>query len=155
MDRVRLSEKGLRNMGGDFEKFLRRRGFDPERVGPFFRRMFVDCWTQPTFRDFWRVWNPVYGFFLAKLYVVLGGGKRPALASAVVFLFAGWVLHDLPMTFVLGRPQIGTTCAFAVWWTMILVQRPGASSVGRAVFSNIARVVVGIALGVAMQRLAG
>jgi hypothetical protein len=96
-----------------FEQYLIRRGYDL-RLGaqPFFRRMFLSCWAEPGFHRFWRVWNPLYGYFLFKLYRVLGGNKRKVLATLSTFIFCGFFLHDLPVSLIADRLLMNTTSAF-------------------------------------------
>lgn len=131
-----------------FDAYLRRRGYDPAGPG-FLRRMFVDVWAEPSFRDFWRVWNPVYGFALFRLYVALGGHRRPALTSLVVFAASGFVLHDLPVALATGKPGVGTTVAFVAFWALVVTERGRSDrSARRRRLANVARVALGLGLGV-------
>ncbi len=87
------------------------------------RRMFFDSWVQPGFHCFWQVWNPVYGYFLFLLYRVLGGSRRPFVAGISVFIFCGFILHDLPIGLVTGEPKIACTIAFLNWGVFAFLSR--------------------------------
>ena len=111
-------------MGDTFAHYLQRRGFDLRDGTPaFLRRMFIDCWTEPGFHRFWRLWNPLYGYFLFRLYRGLGGSRRPVLATMVVFVFCGFVLHDLPVSLIRGRGSVACTVAFVFYGLATLVSR--------------------------------
>ena len=69
-----------------FDGFLRQRGYDPANSVAFLRRMLVDCWSQPSFRAFWRVWNPVYWYGLFRRYLALVGQQRRRMAPPLVFM---------------------------------------------------------------------
>lgn len=138
------------------DAFLRKRGYDPANTLGMLRRMFVDCWAEPTFRDFWRVWNPLYGYALFQLYRALGGNRRPVFASFVVFAACGFVLHDLLVFAMTRRFTIATTAAFIAFWAMLLVEGrsspPPDATRARNVLANVGRVVLGLALGVGADR---
>lgn len=82
----------------DYRRYLRRRGFAAESGWPFVRRGFLECWAQPGFHRFWRLWNPGLSFLTFRLYRALGGG---AWAKVLVFLFSGLV-HNAVVAPVLG-----------------------------------------------------
>jgi hypothetical protein len=77
--------------------------------------MFLDCWAEPGFHRFWRVWNPVYGYVLFRLYLYLGGPRRRVSLSLLVFALCGFVAHDLPVSLIVGRPLLVCTTAFFAW----------------------------------------
>jgi len=91
--------------------------------GVFLRRLFLDSWTQPGFHRFWQMWNPVYGYFLFRLYRVLGGSRRSFVAGMAVFIFCGAILHDLPIGFLTGEPKIVCTIAFSSWGVLTFCSR--------------------------------
>lgn len=96
-----------------FESYLKARGYDLRRgTGAFLRRMFVECWVQPGFHLFWRVWNPAYGYMLFRIYRRIGGARRRTVATIATFLFCGLALHDLPVSLVLRRPSVVCSIAF-------------------------------------------
>ncbi|MCP4144713.1 MAG: hypothetical protein GY752_05450 [bacterium] len=107
-----------------FSKFLELRGYSlSQGSGAFLRRLFLDSWVQPGFHRFWQVWNPVYGYFLFRLYRAMGGSRRPFVAGISVFVFCGAVLHDLPMGIVSGEPKIVCTIAFSSWGLLAFLSR--------------------------------
>jgi hypothetical protein len=129
-----------------FAAYLTRRGYDAAR--PSLRRMFVEVWAAPSFREFWRVWNPVYGFVLFRLYVALGASRGAAMA---VFVLCGWGLHDLPMSLAIGRTSVVSTVAFAWYGLLVLTERPAPRSDAVNVVLNVARVLSGLALGAGVE----
>lgn len=139
-----------------FDEYLRARGYDPKARALVLRRMFVDVWAEPSFRDFWRVWNPAYGYVLHRLYVVLGGKRRPALASLTVFAACGFLLHDLPVWTVTGRAGVATTSAFVVYWLFVVTERSRSARAKPArVAANVGRVLLGLVVGGIINRLVG
>lgn len=143
-----------------FDDFLRARGFDAKAPGAFLRRMFLTSWGEPGFHAFWRMWNPLYGYILFRLYLVLGGRRRPALASLIVFLACGFFLHDLVVAVSARRLSFTTTIAFGVFWLLATANR---ALVGRLrqerwrrsanVAANVACVAVGLAAGALLSQL--
>lgn len=138
-----------------YEAFLAARGFDPR--GPraaLWRRMFVTCWGEPGFPRFWRLWNPFYAYYLFRLYLLLGGRRRPLLASFVVFVACGFFLHDLLLVATTRRFSLATTFAFAAFWLLTIASRAlgphlcqerWPRAVNAAV--NVVLVVLGLAAG--------
>jgi hypothetical protein len=106
-----------------FEEYLRQRGFDVRARGAFVRRMCVTAWGEPGFHRFWRLWNPLYGYALFRLYVALGGARRPLVASFVVFVACGFFLHDLWLVPTGAKLGFNTTLAFAVFWALASLSR--------------------------------
>ena len=65
-------------------------------AGALLGEMFVRSFTAQTLQDFWRYWNPVYGYFLLKY--IYGPMRRilPSSLSAILtFAFSGLFLHDI------------------------------------------------------------
>ena len=109
-------------MAAGFVKYLEKRGYNPEAGSTrFLWRLFFESWAQPGFHRFWQVWNPGYGYFLFKLYLALGGRRRPVAAGLVVFLSCGLLLHDFPLTLITGRGFILNTIAFTFWAILAMV----------------------------------
>lgn len=140
-----------------YESFLRSRGFDPRNVPSFLWRMFVVCWAEPGFHRFWRLWNPLYGYALFRVYLAIGGNKRPALASLVVFLLCGFVLHDLLRFVTAHQLSLSSTIAFFVYWLLALLSRRFGAALkqetwpgGINVVMNLACVAFGLACGAAL-----
>ena len=114
-----LGERGKAVTGPTFTQYLRRRGYDRQASSAhFLRRMFLECWLESGFHRFWRVWNPLYGFFLYRLYLRLrrlGGNYNRFVAAVGVFEACGFGLHDFPVSLVLGRSTFVCTPSFSVW----------------------------------------
>jgi len=126
-----------------------------ERWSNFFLRPFA----APTFTEFWRRWNPIYGYLLT--YFVYRPTRRVAprpLALMATFIFAGFVMHDLPAWVVARRilPP-GGTIAFVLFGTGVLAgdklrldlsNRP----VGLRVAANSAYLTTSVWMAVAIAR---
>jgi hypothetical protein len=137
-----------------FEEFLQKRGFDVRTRGAFLRRMFVTCWGEPGFHLFWRLWNPLYGYGLFRLYLLLGGARRPLVASLIVFASCGFFLHDLPVAASTHRLGITTTLSFVVFWALASISRALSPRLGQQTWArsanaamNVACVVAGLSIG--------
>jgi hypothetical protein len=111
-----------------FHAFLMRRLGDPLREpGRFAWNFFLRPLCSPSFTDFWRYWNPVYGYLL--LFFVYPSLRRYLPRRAAVygsFLVSGFFLHDLPFSLsadlACGRldiPQV--TLLFAVYGALTLI----------------------------------
>lgn len=145
-----------------FAEYLAARGFDPSDRRVFFRRMFVTAWGEPGFHRFWRLWNPLYGYGLFRLYLVLGGNRRPLLASLVVFLACGFFLHDLVVAASTRRVSFTSTAAFGAFWLLATINRALAPRLGQErwsraanAFVNAACVLGGVVAGVALVTVLG
>ncbi len=78
------------------EQFITKRLGDQGEPLELLRRMFILSFGAASLREFWRYWNPVYGYFLnyycyRPLRSVL---PRPVCVLATFFV-SGFVLHDL------------------------------------------------------------
>lgn len=70
-----------------------------------------------SFAEFWRLWNPVYGYFLAYfVYRPLARWTPRPLATLITFLACGFLLHDVP-AWVFSRRVLppGGTIAFLLF----------------------------------------
>ncbi len=110
------------------------------------RRLFLDSWVQPGFHRFWQVWNPVYGYFLFLIYRALGGSRRPLVAGISVFVFCGFILHDLPIQLVTGEPRIVCTVAFLNWGVFAFLSRKLGPVLGFDRWSRVANLCVNVIL---------
>lgn len=129
-----------------FEQYLARRGYDLRGgARPFLRRMFVESLGQPGFHRFWRVWNPLYGFALYRLYVALGGNRRRVRATLAVFVLCGALLHDLPVSLLLGRVSLATTCAFSLFAVLALASRAAQPRLRQRRWPPLANAAVNVA----------
>ena len=142
-----------------FQQYLEGRGYDLDRgSAAFLRRMFLECWAQPGFHSFWRVWNPAYGYLLFRLYRSLGGSRSQVPLTLLVFGLCGYLAHDFPVSLFLGRPLLVCTVAFVVWGTLVSLARHLERPLAFArwppplhVLLNIALVGCGLLAGVVFQ----
>ena len=72
------------------------------------REFYTDWWNSPSVGSYWRTWNkPVYYFMRRHVYSPLvGRGWTPHMASAMVFVFSGFlheVLVGIPTHNILGN----------------------------------------------------
>jgi hypothetical protein len=103
--------------------YLEHRGFDTSSAGSILRRIFVESWFEPGLHRFWRAWNPVYGYALWRLYVALGGRRRPVLATLVAFAACGFFAHDLVTFAITGKPTLAITITFLFLGALTLASR--------------------------------
>jgi hypothetical protein len=70
-----------------------------------------------SFDEFWRLWNPVYGYFLFYFsYRPLRRVLPRPLAMLVTFIACGFLLHDLPAWLIARRAlPPGATITFALF----------------------------------------
>jgi len=87
--------------GREFARYLHRRGYRSSTGWPFFRRAFLECWSQPGFHRFWRVWNPGLGFLVFRLYRAMGGERGDPHTKVLAFLASG-IAHNLLVLPFLG-----------------------------------------------------
>ncbi len=134
-------------MGTSFPQYLEQRGYRLDwSTAAFLRRMFLDCWAQPGFHLFWRVWNPLYGYLLFRLYQYLGGTKRRFSLTLLVFALCGFVAHDLPVSLFVGRPLVVCTTAFFAWGVLVSAARLLDRPLAFASWPRVLHVVVNLAL---------
>ena len=104
------------------KSFYIKRGykFPLESTDVLLRWWFLS-FAQPGFHRFWRVWNPLLGYLLFLFYIILGGNKRPFLATFVVFTSCGFVFHDL-LT-LKDIIELDTTISFMIWGVLCDLSR--------------------------------
>ncbi len=75
---------------------------------------FIKPFAAGSFAEFWRLWNPVYGYFLYWFsYRPLARVLPRALAMLITFVACGLLLHDLPAWLLTWRVlPPGATIAF-------------------------------------------
>ena len=99
-----------------FSTYLRRRlGTQGGRSTWF--NFFIKPFTAPSFAEFWRLWNPVYGYFLYYYtYRPLSRVMPRAFAKLATFVACGLLLHDVPAWLFTRRilPP-GATIAFILF----------------------------------------
>ena len=107
-----------------FHDYCERRGYDMDSGGlNFLLHMFPGCMTQAGVHNFWRVWNPMFGYLLFQQYKTLGGIVPRPLALGATFITSGILIHDLPIGLVLGRPIVVNTVAFVIFAVLALPSR--------------------------------
>ncbi|MCP4200688.1 MAG: hypothetical protein GY769_01985 [bacterium] len=115
----------------------------------------MGSWVQPGFHRFWRVWNPLYGYFLYRLYLVLGGNRHRLVATLTVFASCGFVLHDLLVFLFSGYFSLVCTFGFVFFAILSLLSarfqkllRQGEWPAAANAAANIGAIIVGLIGGV-------
>ncbi len=81
----------------DLNQFIEQRIGKDKDVGILLRTMLVRSFGAGSFRDFWRYWNPVYGYLLYYYcYKPLCKILPRWLSLLITFACSGFFLHDLP-----------------------------------------------------------
>jgi hypothetical protein len=99
-----------------FRAYLRRR-LGPKGGRTAWLNFFVRPFSASSFAQFWRLWNPVYGYFLFYYsYRPLTQMMPRALAKLTTFVACGLLLHDVP-AWLLTRRVLppGATIAFTLF----------------------------------------
>lgn len=87
----------------DYKQYLWMRGFGDHLHDAYFvKRGFLECWFEPGFHRFWRVWNPGIAYFTYRLYRGFGGRERQELATIATFLLNG-IIHNFIASLLLQR----------------------------------------------------
>jgi D-alanyl-lipoteichoic acid acyltransferase DltB (MBOAT superfamily) len=78
---------------------------------------FIRPFGATSFAQFWRLWNPVYGYFLYRFsYRPLSRILPRSAAVLATFVFCGFLLHDLPAWIITRRVlPPGATIAFIMF----------------------------------------
>lgn len=84
----------------EFRQYLHRRRYDSVNDWPFFRRAFLECWAEPGFHRFWRVWNPALGFLVFRFYRLIGGNRGGAANKILAFIASGFAHGLLVLPFL-------------------------------------------------------
>jgi D-alanyl-lipoteichoic acid acyltransferase DltB (MBOAT superfamily) len=116
--------------------------------GPFFKRSFLTCWTEPGFHRFWRTWNPGIGYFVFRLYLALGGKRNRVLATLVAFEVCG-IAHVLIVYPFLRRWSLVLPVAFLCFGILALVSRGLEHVLRQERWPAVANVIVNVSLVVA------
>jgi len=107
----------------DYRRYLELRGYGEHVNDRFFvKRGFLECWLQPGFHLFWKVWNPGIGYFAYKLYLAFGGKERRDVATIASFLVNGLV-HNLVISLLLWRWDFPLPFTFALFGFMTVISR--------------------------------
>lgn len=113
--------EGYRRWEIRYREFARHRGFRTFNDWPYHRRGFLECWTEPGFHRFWRVWNPGIAYFVHRLFLRLGGRRRWDLPTVTSFVGCG-LAHNLIVLPVLGWSYTVVT-AFACFGLLTVASR--------------------------------
>ncbi|MEW6320306.1 MAG: acyltransferase [Acidobacteriota bacterium] len=93
-----------RTRGLTLSQYIRRRNGVPAGARGSLRNMVYRSLGAPTFAIFWRHWNPVFGYALARyVFAPLNRAVPPAIALMATFVVCG-ALHDLVTMAVRGAP---------------------------------------------------
>jgi hypothetical protein len=119
--------------------------------------MFSRAFTAPTFRGFWRYWNPWYGYAL--LYGCYLPWRRVAPKSAcfvATFAVSGFLFHDLVAWTVIGVAAPVVTVAFVlIAFSCLLSERVGVTlrslSSSARVVSHLGVILVAFVLSIGLS----
>ena len=80
-----------------FHGFISRRLGDPRHPVRFLWNFFLVPLCSRSFGEFWRLWNPIFGYVLIFfVYRPLRRRMPRPVAVYLTFLASGFLLHDLP-----------------------------------------------------------
>lgn len=106
-----------------YKEYVRMRGYgDHLNDWPCFKRSFLTCWAEPGFHRFWRAWNPGIGYFVFRLYLLLGGKQNRAIATLLAFVLCG-TLHVLAVYPFFRRWSFSLPVTFLCFGVLTLVSR--------------------------------
>jgi hypothetical protein len=92
--------------------------------------MFARAFTAPTFRGFWRYWNPLYGYaLLYGCYLPLRRVAPEAACFVATFAVSGFLFHDLIGWTIAGAAHrfvpVVTVAFVLIAFSCILSERAG------------------------------
>ncbi len=105
--------------------------------------MFRKAFASPSFRVFWTVWNPLFGYVLT-YYVYLPARRvlpRP-LSVLITFLVSG-LFHDFIVHLVLGQTTFKVTKLFFLY-AMLVIFEPSAKKMNME--GKVSRIVYNLSL---------
>jgi hypothetical protein len=143
-----------------YREYLLLRGYELKSSRwSILKRALIESWAEPGFHSFWQVWNPGIGYLLFRLYLLLGGKKRRALTTLLVFCVCG-LLHDATVMIMFRRPFLVFTCAFLCFGLLTVVSRRLATWLRQEHWLTQANVALNVSLvalsfhtGVTLQRI--
>jgi D-alanyl-lipoteichoic acid acyltransferase DltB (MBOAT superfamily) len=127
-----------------FRQYLRFRLGSTGGVSTWFN-FFVKPFGAASLSEFWRLWNPVYGYFLYYYaYRPLSRTMPRGLAKMVTFVLCGFALHDVPAWVITRRilPP-GATIAFVLFGLGAVVSDAFHMDMSRWSFAGRATVIAG------------
>jgi len=125
-DRTLSASKRVHRTPG-FHVFISRRLGDPRHPVRFLRNFFLGPLCSRSFGEFWRLWNPIFGYVLIFfIYRPLRRRMPRPVALYLTFLASGFLLHDLPFNLSAdlyrGRLELpAVTLLFAVFGALALL----------------------------------
>ena len=120
-----------------FHEFIFRRLGDPRHPVRFLRNFFLVPLCSRSFGEFWRLWNPIFGYVLIFfVYRPLRGRMPQPVAVYLTFLPSGFLLHDQPFNLSAdlyrGRLEFPVvTLLFAVFGLLTLLSEALAIDLSR------------------------
>lgn len=105
-----------------FRRYIKRRANKSNNLLYSIIYLFLISLTQPSFRLFWRKWNPIFGYPLMIVYKSLGGNKRYRSSLIITFLFSGFLIHDLLIFLVVGKLYLIFTVSFCIYAALIMAE---------------------------------
>ncbi len=134
-----------------------------EGGGKAWFNFFIRPFGAASFAQFWRLWNPLYGYFLYYYaYRPLSRRLPRGVAVLVTFILCGFLLHDLPAWLVLRRVlPPGATITFVLFGLGVVASEALGMDLsrwpvaGRAVV-NVAYLLacIGIMLAIVLELVA-
>lgn len=156
---IALLRRAYERWTADYTAFAKMRGFTTLNDWPYHRRGFIECWGEPGFHRFWRVWNPGVAYFVYRAYVALGGRRHQAAATMLSFIACG-LAHTVIAAPFAGRWSYTLIVAFAAWGAVTIGSRRLAPFLRQErwptvvnVALNVALVIGGFDLGFRVDRL--
>lgn len=125
-DRPLVASRGTHRTPG-FHRFITHRLGDPRHPARFLRNFFLVPLCSRSFAEFWRLWNPIFGYVLIFfVYRPLRRRMPRPVAVYLTFLTSGFLLHDLPFNLSAdlahGRLEFpAVTLLFAVFGLLTLL----------------------------------
>src|SRR3954467_7879369 len=125
-DRPLGATRGAHQTPG-FHRFIIHRLGNPRHPVRFLRNFFLIPLCARSFGEFWRLWNPIFGYVLIFfVYRPLRRRMPQPVAVYLTFLTSGFLLHDLPFNLSAdlyrGRLELpAVTLLFAVFGLLTLL----------------------------------
>ena len=82
--------------------------------------MLVRTFGAPSFDQFWRYWNPVYGYLYYRCYRPLRRFFPRAVCVLLTFAASGFLLHDLPFGWWIRLIRSIETVPFVTLWFCLM-----------------------------------
>ncbi len=129
----------------DYMRFARARGFRTFNDWRYHRRGFLECWLEPGFHRFWRVWNPGIAYFVYRLYLALGGRRRWAMPAIGAFTLCG-LAHTVVVAPIVGRWSWSLTVTFGLFGLLTVSSRRLSPRLAQRRWPRLANALVNVGL---------